>query len=345
KRNSFRRVVRRVLLVAFVIVPVVLLDGSYVAEQGVGFFSDLLRAQPNHIAAQRWPEYVDFLAEAAAIRRFGVEELGLSETRSYTRFINTPKDHVAFVVSAARPLSFERKLWRYPLVGTVPYKGFYSEQSALREAARLEAQGWEPLVRKVGAFSSLGYAADPLYSYMSSYHPERIASLLLHEMTHATIWVRGDAALNEAIATYVGDRGALAYLEHRYGMASTIVAEAHRRQADRGRFTEFLQGVASRLEGVYARDNSDAWKRAQREAILAEEKRRFELGYTHWFGSDGYRGLLDRPLTNAYLDLFRVYNADVELVADYHDTLNADLSDLVVTLKGLAETTNLRFAL
>lgn len=322
-----------------------ILDGSYVARQGVGFFADLLRARPIHVAAQRWPEYAEFLTDTAEIRRFGVEVLGLSETKSYTSFINTPKDHVAFVVSAARPLAFERKLWRYPVVGTLPYRGFYSEQPALREAARLETQGWEPLVRKVGAFSALGYAPDPLYSYMSAYHPERLASLLLHEMTHATIWVRGDAALNEAIATYIGDRGALAYLEHRYGLASTIVAEARRRQADRHRYTTFLRGLAARLETVYARDVADESKRVQRDEIVAEERLRFELSYSGWFGSDGYLGFLDRPVTNAYLDLFRTYNGDVDLIADYHESVNGDLADLVAALRELARAPSLRAVL
>lgn len=323
----------------------ILLGSSYLARQGVGLLADRVRARRNAVAANRWPQYVDFLAETDAIREFGLVELGLNDTKSYTTFINTPKTYVAYVVSAARPLAFDRKTWRYPVVGTVPYKGFYSERAALREATRLELQGWEVLVRKIGAFSSLGYTADPLYSYMSTYDPERIASLLLHEMTHSTIWVRDDVALNEAIATYVGDRGALEYLERRYGIASEVVAQARRRQAERTHFTSFVRALAFRLEGIYEQQAPDDWKRAQRDSIVAEEKVRFELSYPQWFGDDAYRRFVERPITNAYLDLYRTYNDDVDLIAAFHDTLEGSVGRLVTALRELGETGDLRVAL
>ncbi|MFW5718273.1 MAG: aminopeptidase [Spirochaetota bacterium] len=345
ERRLLRPLAQRVIILTLVCVLAFLLCGSYLARQGVGFLADRLRARSNRVAASRWPQYADFLAETEAIRTFGVVELGLKNTKSYTTFINTPSKHVVHVVSAARPLAFERKTWRYPVVGTVPYKGFYGERAAIREAARLELEGWEVLVRKVGAFSSLGYTADPLYSYMSTYDPERIASILLHEMTHSTIWVRDDVALNEAIATYVGDRGALEYLEQRHGLASEAVAQARRRQAERARFTSFVRALAFRLEGIYQRPWSDEWKRAQREAIVSEEKLRFEHEYSQWFADDSYRGFLERPITNAYLDVYRTYNDDVDLIAAFHRSLKGSLADLVAAIKELHDTAGLRTAL
>ncbi len=324
---------------------VFLLNGSYLVRQGVGFVADRLRARSNAVAARRWPEYAEFLAETDVIRAFGHEHLGLNPTSNYTKFIKTQKDHVAYVVSASRPLAFVRKTWRYPLVGTAPYRGFYTHRAAVREAGRLESEGWETIVRKVSAFSSLGYATDPLYSYMSTYDPERIASLLIHEMTHATIWVPGDAALNEAIATYVGDLGALAYLEHRYGLASEIAAEASRRHEERARFKRFIRTLASRLDLVYVQDAPDTWKRAQRDAIIDEERLLFAQGHLGPPGSDPYSWVLDHPLTNAYLDLHLTYNEDIGLVSSFHRVFADDLGDLVAALKELHAMGDLRASL
>ncbi len=321
---------------------IVLLGSSYLVEQGIGFFSDRIRARPVTRAAIRWPEYAEFLSETALIREFGRSVLGLTDARSYTTFVYSRRDHVAWVVSAARPTSFERKVWRFPIVGNVPYKGFYRERSALREAARLETEGWETLVRKVGAFSSLGYTADPLYSYMSTYAPDRIAALLLHEMTHATIWVRDDPPLSEAIATYVGDRGAIAYLGHRYGLASQAVAEATRRQTERERFAGFLRDMAARLELLYGLDKPDAWKLARRETIIADEKLRFESSYGLWFSDETYRGFSQRIVSNAYLDLYRTYNSDIGLIAAYHETIGGGIADLLASLAKLYAGGDLR---
>lgn len=327
RRRAFRQISLQIMLLP-------LLIGCYTAEQGFHFLRDQARARSVARVAVARPEYASFLREVDSIRVYAREELGLVDSDSYTTFVELDRDYLVTVVSAVDPLSFQRKLWKYPVVGSVPYKGFYREKAALRTAARLEKAGWDTLVRRVGAFSSLGYFRDPLYSFMTNYHPERLASMLIHEMTHATVWIPGDVPLNEAVATFVGDRGALDYLRDRYGAGSLNYREALRRQSERKQFGQFMIDFAMRLDRLYASDLEDQAKLSQKAIIIAEEQQRFEESYDHWFSDDSYRGFLSRIVNNAYLDLYRTYNTDVELIALLYVSRGEDLRAVVSAFEG-----------
>ncbi len=326
---------RRLFLIMLLSLP---LSGCYIISQGAHFISDQLRARPTGRAAERWPQYAEFIMDTEAIREFGIRSMGLRDTKSYTTFVRTDHGHLAYVVSAARPTSFERHLWHYPVVGAMPYKGFYRETAALREARRLEAAGWETMTRRVGAFSSLGYFVDPLYSYMSIYPPERIASLLLHEMTHATVWVSNDVPLNEAIANFVGDRGALAYLAHRYGTDSPIFEDAIRRQSERARFTQFMQSLARELEALYESGLPESEVLELKTQTIAAQRARLATYYDEWFSGEAYRWLLEREINNAYVDLYRTYNDDTHLVEALYESVDGDLRSLLTTLAAIEDS-------
>jgi predicted aminopeptidase len=312
-------------------------SGCYVINQGAHFLSYQGRARSLDRARADWPEYGWLFEESEAIRRFGTESLGLHENGNYTTFVKLDREYLVAVVSAAKPTSFERKIWRFPVVGAVPYKGFYNPKKARRLAERLQKEGWETLVRKVDAFSSLGYFRDPLYSFMADYHHERLANLILHEMTHATIWIKGDTPLNEAIATFVGNQGALAYLKERYGEDSEIFRQGVLRQAESRRFVSFMRELAARLEILYQAELSEAETLSRKEEIIREAKERFAGSYAEWFESDRYRFLPETEITNAYVDLFRTYNEDVELIRELYDLSGESLRELLARLRDLAE--------
>ena len=119
-----------------------------------------------------------------------------------------------------------------PFHGQAPYKGFYERPDALAEAARLKKEGYDVIVRKVDAFSTLGFTKDPVYSFMKKYSPYELASTIIHEQTHATLWVKGQTDFNEELADFVGETGALEWIAARFGAPSEEYRSAVDEKAD-----------------------------------------------------------------------------------------------------------------
>ena len=187
-----------------------------------------------------------------AVRAFAAGPLGLRAGDSYTTFAEVPRDATVYVVSAARRDRLEAYDWGYPLVGRLPYRGFFSRAAAERVAGDLAARDLDTEVRPALAFSTLGWFADPLLSSAAAEPPVAVVETVLHELWHATLFVPGAAAFNESSATFAGHRGAIAFFCAGPGADPGRCSEARRRWAAvraRGRVLEHL---AARLRRLYA---------------------------------------------------------------------------------------------
>src|SRR5271157_3616779 len=196
------------------------LSSCYVTAQGAHYLG--LRAKAVPVAAaladpRTSPQVRLFLERVAEVRSFATRELGLRETDNYTSIVTLDSDRLVTVVSACAELSFDRYLWSYPLVGKFPFRGYFIPREAQEEAARLKAKGFDTIARPVDAFSTLGWFTDPLFSFMASYSEADIADTILQELTHVTIFVKGEGDFDEEISAFVGREGSLLWLESKYG--------------------------------------------------------------------------------------------------------------------------------
>lgn len=168
-------------------------------------------------------------------------ELGLKATANYDSFVKLDGPCLLWAVSAADPLELKEKTWHFPVVGEVPYLGFFRKASAEEESKRIQTLHQPPSdvwVRCVPAYSSLGWFADPLYSSMLRGKERDVVDLVIHESLHATVWVDSSVDFNEKLANFVGLEGSLRFLKTKRGQEA--FEQGKREVAGEKAFGDFL---------------------------------------------------------------------------------------------------------
>lgn len=186
------------------------------------------------------------------VRRFAVDSLGLSDTKNYRTLYDQQGKPVMWVVTASEPFALKPKLWDFPVIGEVPYKGYFDEALALRERSALEHDGYDVRIQNPGAWSTLGWFRDPILSGMLEHDEGNLASLIIHELVHSTIFVKDSVEFNENLASFIGDRGAELFLKSRYGADSPEYKQFVNDDGDFTRFVAHILNGADLLDSLYA---------------------------------------------------------------------------------------------
>lgn len=276
-------------------------EGAYLLRQGTEQVTMLARRTPVE-EVLRDPglpaHHRNQLERVAAAKRFARERLGLKDPGSYEHLCRLDREALSWVVSACPPDSLQPHTWWFPLVGAVPYKGYFDSREAHEEAQRLARQGLVPHVRPVEAFSLLGWLPDPLYSPMLDGAPERLVEIILHELTHATVYVPGRSDFNEAFATFVGREGARAFWAAGQAPGSIGLDAFDRRERERDRRTGLMRALVRDLDQV----SREPWARDNRIQRMNARLRQAEADLGQPSGSA-------TPLTVADVSLFRTYDS------------------------------------
>jgi predicted aminopeptidase len=334
------------LALVLIIGGAALCSGCYTLKQGTTMLGYLNRAIPlENLVDTGSEEDRRFAMQVMDIRRFAMEELGLRQSKNYTRYVELDRNYLAAVVSACAKDSFTRHEWWFPVVGRMPYKGFFDIEDARKERVKLEKKDLDVWIRGVDAFSTLGWFKDPLYSYMKDYPLRDIADLIIHELFHATLFLKNHAQFNEEFASFVGTEGARLYMESIADSADAASddaatddaeADAVARRADRAAYLAFIQGLIAELDTVYknsalSRDD----KLEQKDLIIAQAKVRFEADYDTVFLTENYRSFIELPINNAYLELYRLYYEGNTWFKDLYEKSGSNLRTFIEAAKTL----------
>lgn len=233
-------------------------------------------------------------------RVFARRQLGLDPGSSFTSYATLDSDTLVLVVSAAPEFELRWKTWWFPIVGEVPYKGFFDFGEARAEAEKLEEQGYDVYLRPSGAFSTLGWLPDPILSTSLREDSLGLVETVIHEITHTTFYPKGRARFNESFANFVGWRGTIEFFCEALADEERC-AMAERRWQDLRVFGEFFNSVVEPLERLYASGQPEAEMRAGKERILDDAVERFETEYRPRFVSGSYGRLIRADLDNAWL--------------------------------------------
>lgn len=266
-------------------------------------------------------------------RHFASQKLHLNVGKNYSTFVQLKKPYVVWAVNASEKWKLEHYLWHFPIVGSVPYKGFPDEEDALAEAKALQDKGYDTYVRGVSAYSTLGWFSDPILSSMMRYSEEDLINTIIHESVHATLYIKSNADFNERLASFIGDKGTELFYLHEEGPQSQHLKNIRDEHEDQKIFSTFISEEIKRLNAFY-KDNTSR-DLAIREAQFNDIKKRFSEEIRPKLKTMTHAQFDKKPLNNARLLLFKTYIADLSDFQKLLDSVNGDLVMFLQKIKRL----------
>jgi predicted aminopeptidase len=261
--------------------------------------------------------------------------LGLEAKETYTTYADVGRDTLLLVLQAAPRDCICPHTWKYPIVGRIPYKGFFDLGAAHREADRLAAAGYDVYLRPSSAFSTLGWFNDPLLSTAVTGDSVELAATVFHEIAHNTLYVKSATPFNESYAQFVGYHSAQAFFRDQGDTA--LADRAADRWHDETVLGEFYASLVARLQILYAshpdsvaldrgRTEAGAWAREELQGPVAARLRTFTIGRVP-----------ERPVNNARLVGARIYRTRLDLFDRWFDGHGRDVRTSVAALDTLMQ--------
>ena len=209
-----KSIVKKLLYVLLTLFLILIISNisliSYGVSQAKGQFSILWNVKTIEETIQD-PAFPDSLKSnlklVTEIKQYAIDSLGLKPTKNYTTVFDQKGKDVLWVVSACEPFAFEPRMWKFPIIGSFTYKGFFDKTKAREFVEELKQEGLDLHVRPVSGWSTLGWFKDPILSNMLSGSVGELANTIIHELTHGTIFVPDSMTFNENLATFIGDKG------------------------------------------------------------------------------------------------------------------------------------------
>lgn len=258
------KIIKRTLLALMVVViALVVIYWELVVygfRQGRGQFTIIWNARPvEEVLAD--PTFPDSLKSKLnlikEVRKYAIDSLGLKDTENYKTLYDQHGEEIMWVVTACEPFQFKPKEWKFPILGAVPYKGFFSKEKAIELRNELDKEGWDTSIRNPGGWSTLGWFTDPILSGMLERSEGDLANLIIHEMVHSTIFVKDSIDFNENLATFIGDRGAEKFLLSRYGEHSKEYTDYLQLDIDFTRYSNHMLRGTELLDSLYQSMNEN----------------------------------------------------------------------------------------
>src|SRR5690348_9455293 len=273
------------------------------------------------------PALLERLNLVLAARAFAADSLHLAAGDTYTTYANVGRDTLLLVLSASRKDKLREYTWSFPIVGTVPYKGFFNAVRAKAAAAELERDGYDVFLRPSPAFSTLGFFSDPLLSTAVERDTMELVATVIHELTHNTLYVKSQTPFDESFASFVGYRGAERFFRSR---GDTLDARrAAERWDDERTLDLFFAELARRLDSAYADTLRGPALEGARKEIFGWARQQLTGPVGQSLATYDWRWFATSPLNNAVVIAERLYRMNLNLFDDVYLENNANLAETI----------------
>ena len=320
---------------------------AYVASEDVRY---LTRAgiEQTHILQKRRP-LVEMIADTSIpavdrgylglvveVRSYAVQ-LGLAAKETYTTYTDVGRDTLLLSLTGSKRECICPVTWKYPIVGRVPYKGFFDPAMAEKAAEKLRAKGLDVSLRPAAAYSTLGWFNDPLLSTALVRDTVELTALVFHEIAHNTIYVKSATAFNESLAQMVGYRSAEQFFRVRGD--SLLADRARDRWFDEIVLADYYKNLIDTLTTFYGTQPDAEALEAGRRAIAAWSKQELEATYGPRLKTYRVARLAERPINNAQLVGVLLYRTHLDWFDRWFQQtgeVKASVAALQVLIRGIA---------
>jgi predicted aminopeptidase len=258
------------------------------------------------------PKENERLQLVALVKAFGEEELGLKRTENYQTVYLESNQAPIYTLSASPKDRLKQVTWWFPFVGRVPYLGFFDLEEAKKKGESLLHKDLDVFMGVADAYSTLGWFKDPVTMNLLEGSTLDLVETILHEMTHTTLYLRGQGEFNEGLAVLVGKAGAVEFFDSKYGPFDPLTIEAKNSMADERLFSFYLDSLLNKLDQLYNSPISYQEKLVQREKVFASFLDRF-VEIKAQLQTDRFTHFGIVELNNAYLMSVGLYHRNFNL--------------------------------
>jgi predicted aminopeptidase len=251
------------------------------------------------------------------VRKYAIDSLGLQDNPDvYQTLYDQKGKPLVHLLTVAEKYKMEAKQFNFPIVswfiGSFTYKGFFDSTAAIKEERVWKSKGYDTEMGQGIAYSTLGWLPEPILSNMLYYPDGKLASLIIHEMTHGTIFVKNDHETSENLANFIGDFGAKRFLKYKYGADSKQFKRYGQSRIFRDKFIKHLNRGTIKLDSLYSTfqpNFTSKYKDSLKYSLIEKIERSQDSIYAQLPNLPKFQFDKNDLPNNAYFVSFKTYNS------------------------------------
>ncbi len=276
------------------------------------------------------PDLADLLKKIPEIKKYG-EDSGLKPTKNYREYVKLDQDAVVYVVTVSEPLEFKPTYFKFPIVGSFNYIGWFNRDDAKEFGKQYSEKGLDVDLRGASAYSTLGWFNDPLLSTMipteeagkvSPLAYPDLVNVVIHESVHATLYINNQSYFNESLAYFLADILTERYFRDHHLLETPVWKSYLESKSHYDKVQRRMADAYSDLKKIYDSELPGEEKVSKKKAYLdtLQTETRFR-----------------RPINNATLIQYKTYDPGdhgfMELFQKTHEDVRSFLQ-ILSRLKG-----------
>ena len=243
------------------------------------------------------------------IKDFAQDSLKLDiDENIYSSYVQLKEPYVSWLIRVSPIYKLEAINWSFPLVGSFPYKGFFSRGRAERELKKWPTKDYDTYLRGVRAYSTLSWFEDPILSSMLDMSESGFSKMIFHELAHTVLFFKNQVNFNERFAEWIAGKAVLLFYIAKEGKGSKTAEKIQKQEKDKLLFSAFIEEEYKSLKNWYESHKEGSLTPALKQKRLQEIQTRFLSNVRPLLQTSYFLYFSKMQLNNAIMLSYRSYH-------------------------------------